>query len=401
MIPTVVGALYRWAPGEGDPRTIASGGVTLTGAGEFVAREEVAYVHSIGESARAGGSLKRVYRGINNAVLVYDFLQGAWCGHDEAPGIDFRELFLFTHNGRRRLFTVTTSGYVLLYEEDYEDQLTVPYTEVTIVAVPPVDALITVNGAVTTAAPNLTNIDGWGCATLQSARENLVGEYWRLEAAQPPRAPNTYPVPCFASDGTIIGATFYATNGVIPAVATFDQGTELPGEFAEITERGTQPIRTKLITRGYASERGSLDTFNWMVADIQTWAPSTTITVLLNGVEEVQEILTDQTRDRTAYYLDATPAYSADNANGDFLAPKREDYSLNLGDDAEAVSEFSLHTTPGGVPLDRHQEVRVSEKVGARTRSARLQFENAAGRLRVMSAGVEADERPLVPATEG
>jgi hypothetical protein len=64
-----------------------------------------------------------LYQGVNNAVLVYDFVTGSWCGSDDGPGLmvtDFVELF---YQGRQRLFFMSPDGFLNLYEEGFEDDV--------------------------------------------------------------------------------------------------------------------------------------------------------------------------------------------------------------------------------------------------------------------------------------
>tara|TARA_R100000808_G_scaffold1261_1_gene5919 strand:- start:368 stop:2869 length:2502 start_codon:yes stop_codon:yes gene_type:complete len=55
----------------------------------------------------------------NNAILVYDFLVKAWAGHDEGADIIKVKKFVETvFQGKRRLFFLSTDGFINLYDDD-------------------------------------------------------------------------------------------------------------------------------------------------------------------------------------------------------------------------------------------------------------------------------------------
>lgn len=63
-------------------------------------------------------------RGTCNAVAVYDFVTGAWCGVDESPGVfAIKAFFKAPFLGRTRLFILGTDGALRLYEEGFEDEV--------------------------------------------------------------------------------------------------------------------------------------------------------------------------------------------------------------------------------------------------------------------------------------
>jgi len=62
----------------------------------------------------------------NNAVLVYDFLNRAWAGYDDATAtypLRVVAWLVHTYAGARRLFAVTDDGYLNLWEEGTADML--------------------------------------------------------------------------------------------------------------------------------------------------------------------------------------------------------------------------------------------------------------------------------------
>lgn len=59
-----------------------------------------------------------------NAIAVFDFVTGAWCGVDEAPGVFAVKAFLKTpYLGKVRLFLLGADGTLRLYEEGFEDDV--------------------------------------------------------------------------------------------------------------------------------------------------------------------------------------------------------------------------------------------------------------------------------------
>jgi hypothetical protein len=388
---TVIGATYRFIKG-GDTDFLVNGTTTYTRSTDFVAVDVVVDLANYSQAA----SLRRVAKAVNNACLVYDFLNGAWSGYDTADQFSWREHFRFTVSSVRRLLSVTHDGWVALLEEDYEDQLAVPYTDVLVTASPSAGDTIKVNTGVTiTAFASATNSltppnwgNGLGNATVAATNlyvdsgtgyaENLfLGSWGASDNAE-----------SFALGGNVTptGVRFYASNGVTPVVAT-------TGSWATVVPNATQPVIATLTTRGYASDVLALDDFDWLTVDLQTWAPQTSIDLVTTGVNEEQAILTDQTRDRTAYYEPSdAAAFDLDNDNGDFLTPYRQDYSVLLGSGTGAAADFALHTTVEGVALGLHQEARITERSNASGRAALVRLTNEQGRMRVMAVALETNE---------
>ena len=400
FIAVTAGRTYRWQPGN-TTSSLDNGGQTFTGGTEFVAQGSSVWIHFPVPGHTVDDSLREVIaKGVNNATLVYDFLDGAWSGHDESPGLAVQSLFKLKYEGHQRLFTGSLSGWLMLNEENYEDQLPVPYTELTVTAVPPVGDKFQVNSGtvVTTAMFQGAAELGVNWPQVETVANNLWADAFINAGYYPFGGVGVWTAPNTKSVKATNGVRFYSSNGVLPVV-TLNAASETPWAVLEVNE---QPVEARLVTRGYASDALALSTYNWVNVDVQTWAPETSIVESTTGVNEEQEIITDQTRDRTLYYQpsDATP-YDLDNDNGDFLTPYRQDYSLLLGSPGTgATVDFALHTTPDGVPLDRHQEVRITERTTAYGRAALVEVENTAGRVRVMSVSVEADEQPFSAGTK-
>lgn len=77
---------------------------------------------------------QRVYEGVNNAVLVYDFLTKEWSGYDTGPGVMVKYFLKGLYNQQTRLFFVSADGYLNLYEEGTYDQVGIPTQDPTTLA---------------------------------------------------------------------------------------------------------------------------------------------------------------------------------------------------------------------------------------------------------------------------
>jgi hypothetical protein len=53
----------------------------------------------------------------NNVILVYDFLMKAWAGYDDGEAIKVKQFVETMHQGKRRLFFLSTDGYINLYDD--------------------------------------------------------------------------------------------------------------------------------------------------------------------------------------------------------------------------------------------------------------------------------------------
>jgi hypothetical protein len=372
------GRVYRWVMGSNES-SLTNGTEVLTHSADFTAQGTSVTVALSGFlPTTVRGSLRQVYKGVNNAVLVYDIQNGEWAGHDEAPGFSVKELFLFTYQNRERLFAITHEGFIVMLEEDFEDTLVIPYTEVEVTSAPAVGNTIRVNSGTTVTGHNNPNAgSNWNVATLSNAQASIwaeepgAGGYDQNKASHW-SAPNTLPV--WIQNGsavTAMGVRFYASNGVVPDVVT-------TGSWATVTEHRTQEIISTFVTRGYINPEGDLSDFHGVELDLQTWNPNFTVTILSDGVNEDQEVGADITKDRTVYYFpfDAAP-YDITNVNEDFATAGREDYSVQPDDSAYEM------TPDDDIRGHLHQEAREPFEITLSGRSARVQIVNTQGRLRL------------------
>jgi hypothetical protein len=67
---------------------------------------------------------------VNNTILVYNFLNEAWESVDTYPeGYDALNFHIISYNGKKRVHSVGTVGYVSLLEENQTDQFGAPQSE--------------------------------------------------------------------------------------------------------------------------------------------------------------------------------------------------------------------------------------------------------------------------------
>jgi hypothetical protein len=62
------------------------------------------------------GELSQQIQGVNNCILVYDFLNQKWCGRDTGYGLPVAEFFKAQWGGEQRLFFIGEDGYINLVE---------------------------------------------------------------------------------------------------------------------------------------------------------------------------------------------------------------------------------------------------------------------------------------------
>jgi hypothetical protein len=377
------GATYRWTQGTTET-SLTNGSQTLTTTGDFTAQGATITLTGPGLQQTALSSVKRIYKGVNNAILVYDFLNQAWAGYDNADGLTIKRFHIRGKNNTDRLFVVTVDGFMLLYEEDYEDTLLTPYTDVTVSTAPSVGNTVNVNasGTITvTGAAGNTNTT-WGVTSLAGARENLW--YDGLTAGYYRGGPSVWGASNTAPAKITNGVRFYATNGALPAVVT-------TGTWATITQVATQSVRATITTRGFAPQDGvDLSDFNWLTFDMQTWNPNYSVTVITDGVKEESTISSSITKSRTNYTVFGRPAFTATNVNGDHATDQREDYSVTIGSGSGYPAGIVFDS---GVDLTRHQEFREEFKLRNRGRAARVKFASSQGRIRLMGCKLESTKK--------
>lgn len=379
--PVVSGATYRFVLGEAS--SLTNGTDTYTVDTEFVAQGSTVTLNGFYTST---SSVKRLWKGVNNVIAVYDFQNQAWSGYDEMAGAAWKQFIKVRVGERERLAAVTHDGYLRIMEEDYTDRRSVVYTDFELSAAPEVGDTLQVNGGtlITVVESVVNTSTTWGrvfgavvLAAQALYRDSTLTAGFGAPVTFPWTHPNTNATPLFDGAGSASGMRFSATNGAIPAV-------DFSGTGATITEVVDQEIPVTFVTRGYSSEDGTLSKFSGATFDVQTWNPSLTFELLTDGVNEVESLVESAvTRDRTKYTRSDVEDYDPTNAAGGFYNPYREDYSIQ-------PTSSSYAFTPGAdVYGHLHQESREQYGANATGRSARLRLETTQGRVRLMGARVD------------
>lgn len=143
-------------------------------------------------------------------------------------------------------------------------------------------------------------------------------------------------------------------------------------------------VATKIETRGYLM--GELGDKRALAVELfcATRAACVSVDVLTDGVNERLPVMADRERDRTRYRVHGKPAYSLDNAAGDFEAPHREDYTYLAGDGPMLPSP--------GISLELWQEWKTPLPVRRAGRWFSVRMESTAGQLRLL--GCQVDTQP-------
>lgn len=391
------GAVYRWVKGANDT-SITNGTKTITATGEITVTAN--YLILVGSlTASVTASLKRLFRGVNNVVLVYDFLNSAWSGYDEANDLVIQDFRIYTVNNRRRLLAICNDSYVRLYEESYEDQLSAPYLDVTVSSTPAVGNTVKVNQGtlITTIAATLNTATQWAIGSppdLNTARTFFVlSTVDSLQSSYSPfsqfqwNAPSTRPyiLPTFGS------FRFFSTNGLIPSIVT-------TGSWATTSSNTTQQITATVTTRQYVTEGMDNEQFSWVTLDLETWNPSYNVDVVMPGENEVFNQVTARTKPRTDWYgpFDKL-AFDATNPDGRFMDKYRKDYSLLLGTGGSSgeASSVAVHATSGGINLAFHQAARETFKALNRDTGLQIRLTNTQGRMRLTSVLIEGSKQQI------
>jgi len=113
-------------------------------------------------------NLRPVLTGVNNAVLVYDFENQAWCGYDDGAAMCVKEFVLVKQGGVERLMFIGEDGYLSQMEgTDFGDQCRAANGSMKLQAVEIESELLT------------RGYGGGEAAEKRGRRMRLVAETWR------------------------------------------------------------------------------------------------------------------------------------------------------------------------------------------------------------------------------
>lgn len=341
--------------------------------------------------------------GVNNAIAIYDFqartqdpdtgINGAWAGVDESPVTGVIDWLKFTMWGKTRLGFLGADGHLHLCDDGYEDetvQTITPYADVL------VDGYTGGNGGVQLL------VNGSGCTVNTASAFNSAGDHWGVQApanlAQnlwrdpdgnggfDATAANPFTAPNVTASQIPGGVRFTSTNGVMPSVTLLgaDAGKlVITIDSHDVLQIKTIPMADSVRTRAYLCRRQDFKRFTVLAANIATWNPSYTISTGVQGVNTDVAYVPNVTRDATKYFQPFDkPDYDLSNDNDDFMAPRRQDYSVTLLDPA-GVAMLS------GIAPDLSQESIDRAQVNERGLWLQLQIDNAQGRLELIATAME------------
>lgn len=384
------GSVYRWIKGANDI-SISNGTETFTSSTNITVRATSLTLHG-GGLTPVTASLRRVFIGVNNAIIIYDLLNQAWAGYDQADGLAISDFFIYTMLDKRRLFASSSDSYIRLFEETFEDQLANPYLDVTIISTPAIGNTVRINkgATITGIAGTVSTPTQWalGSPDLPASITFFVNA--TVDTSLPSysnfslfrwSAPNTsaYILPI---NGQF---RFYGTNGLVPTIET-------TGSWAVVKSTTTQQIVSSITTRDYGTNTFDTQEYNWLSLFMETWNPNYSVDLIMDGENEVFNQVTGRTKDRTKWYAPFDKAdFDLLNAGGQFMDKYRQDYSLLLGNGGSAgeASSIAFYTTTGGLNLGLHQLATETFKTTRKDVGAQVRITNSQGRFRLSGVTLE------------
>lgn len=284
----------------------------LPGANELFVDEGIVTANSVTltvtgiTNAPVTASVKRIRSGVNNAVLVYDFLQQRWAGADTGSAICVQEWIKLTYEGARRLFALTADGFINLYEEMPYDETVQEITGANLIA-----GNFDATGKLVlpvTAGKIYSYLLGGNTINILNGNQNLNG------------AGGIY-TGIFTANGSTLTLTGTATlppQGQINEVVA----TIVPEWIAQDTT-----------TRGYTAKTVQRKRWLRVTLEVETWYPEFSVYAITEGASELLGIVEDKTKNFLKYERPWDRAnWDPTNANNDHAAPYRQDYAIVLGD---------------------------------------------------------------------
>lgn len=139
-------------------------------------------------------------------------------------------------------------------------------------------------------------------------------------------------------------------------------------------------VADRVVTRAYAFGTNLPKRFLGLEVELETWCGAGEVRLILDGVNEVQEVMAYE-KDRTRSYLFARAPYDPTNAAGDHGEPKREDYSVVLTEG----QNWAAGMNPG-----LHQHASERAKIRATGRSVQVEIRGTRGRNVLKALQIEA-----------
>lgn len=421
------GQKYQWRQNSGYSGTsLQNGSETVYGDTDFTAQGATVTLQGPAGDVVTDTVLAIVADQCNTGVAVYDYLNGAWAGTDETPGVTHVVDWLkFTYNGRQVLAFVGADGLLHLYNDGYEDEKILP------VANPYVDIFVNNAGALvngqtlnisgsaimvvtvvadTSSALNLGHVPGggqnwrWGVGAGGSPSDNLWNDvsnqggfnpgatsyYWQLYGSVLPPEQIADGVRLYGSAGAAptvnINGTVVKNGNYLWAFVDTHEGNEIQ----------PVPIASEVVTRAYPCKsfqsyakalttgvRGNFKRYTCAQVHIAGWNPKYSITTLTQGQGDTTPYIVDEQRNYLNYFspIDAA-AWDPDNIGDNYHAPNREDYSY-----PETGRGIFLKS---GVNFDQLQEYADTVPISERGLYVQLDITNATGRLELVGVEMEA-----------
>lgn len=358
----------------------------------------------------------------NNMVLVYDFLNQAWCGHDD---LSVKYFFTSDNNGSDALHYVAYDGTVGLYEYSEEDNTMIGNqdnycVDITLAAHPNDGSTLSVYGGDTITATRDRDwvdesssevIEDDGTVTVEALEKNIDAgsvKHWGIgKETQAPcdtfpaanlylgfstsETPNYTMWNSTGATATQLDCGVRLCNGTPMIVTTNDPYIKITNTAESAVE--TSPIEFEIVTRAYGYAGGDQGRWRQGQIHMSTWSPSYTVTIITDGAFEESAWVDEQgsiqyiTKDRTKYLGFALEDWPITNAAKDFRTPGREDYSVLL-DATDGVSGGTL-LDDTGIELSQYQYYTNKFLSNRRGAYYQIRITNIQGRVRIHAAGAQ------------
>lgn len=303
--PVIPGATYLWTKGDND-MALQNGSEVIEDTQEFTATGINVGLGGTG-AAPITASLKRLFKNVNNAVVVFDFLKGKWCGLDTGSAVAVQDWLEMKFDGQERLFYLGVDGFINLAEWDaFDDTAYESFSNA-------LQGIIYPGNYPASGQLYLTTLPGRqyvydinpSITSLTNGTETLTDDKGQFTAQGERVVMNGTPLGAFTAPTLrLVGWT------IDPADIEFSVTSRLLKDLS----RG--PLRPL-----------------WGAVHLNSWDPTYSIFERTEGANEEYERVADRTRDRTHYLRPFTKApWDETNVNLDHATPEREDYSVEISD---------------------------------------------------------------------